>query len=97
MATDIIDQAPAVAPVAKKRGRPPGSKTEPRPVAELKLSRCPACGSTERSEYRAKREMSFQGLSPDGHRCDAVVWRHTTCLSCGQLRIDKSWELREAS
>ncbi len=84
-------------PTTTKKGRPKGSKTEQKPVIESRLSRCPICGSSERTPYVAKREMPYKGTSPDGRLCNVVIWRHTTCVQCGQARIDKTFELRGES
>jgi ferredoxin len=74
----------------KKRGRPPGSKTETKPVAAAVLSRCAKCGSTERAAYTNPTELEYAGTTADGQPYTHVVYRSTKCLSCGQCRRDRT-------
>ena len=78
----------------RKLGRPPGSKTQDIPHAEAILTRCPTCGSTERSDYINRREHECAGVTPDGKPYTHTVWRDTTCLKCGQRRCDITRENR---
>lgn len=60
---------------------------EPReyaPQAELVKSKCPKCQSTRRAPYHNTRTLKLATKK--------VVWRHTKCLDCGQVRVDKSEE-----
>jgi len=50
-------------------------------------TRCPKCGSAERSDYRNKSVQAVNGRS-DHPTCRQIVRRWTTCLGCGQVRID---------
>lgn len=60
---------------------------------EMTPSRCPICGSTERSPYHGTIEREIAGTLVDGRSYTHVVWRRTTCV-CGQQRIDRSYENR---
>jgi RNA polymerase subunit RPABC4/transcription elongation factor Spt4 len=91
---EVIEATAIETTETKRRGRPPGAATKTKPVVETRLSRCPVCGSTARTDYVNRREQAFNGPAPDGRPCDVVVWRNTTCRNCGQLRVDKSYELR---
>lgn len=79
---------------AKKRGRPKGSKTS-RDVVVVEPSRCEKCDSTERSAYFGTPrviEYASGGLDSKGKPFNRVVFRRCRCLSCGQIRQDKSQE-----
>jgi hypothetical protein len=78
----------------RRRGRPPGSRNQPRPVVTVDASRCPKCGSTERGPYTRNHETPLAGLTRDGKPATHLVRRWTKCLSCGQARIDRSYENR---
>jgi hypothetical protein len=79
---------------SKKLGRPVGSKTEDVPVVDKVITACPACKSTERSDYCNRRELAHLGKTPDGRQYTHVVWQDTRCEKCGQRRVDKSFENR---
>ena len=76
----------------KRPGRPKGAQTQPRPTAQASLSRCPSCGSTEREPYSQTRRTEYAGLTADGEPYTAIVRRWTACATCGQARIDKTYE-----
>lgn len=80
-----------------KRGRPTGAKTEQKPIVEYQVSRCPNCGSTDRTSYADRRELAYSGTTPDGRQYDRIVWRSCKCEACGQARIDKTFELTAAT
>ena len=69
----------------KGRGRPPGAKNI-KEYAEVVPSRCPKCGSSQRSAYHNARyeDHSGQGLPFVG-----IHYRPCKCVDCGQARIDK--------
>lgn len=75
----------------RPRGRPKGSKTESIRVGYVAI-RCPRCGSSERGAYfgttvRTRVEGTF-----NGEAYNEIVTRRTRC-KCGQVRIEKSFEL----
>lgn len=80
---------------AKPRGRPKGAKTAARPTIEASPSRCQAegCGSTEREPYSQTREQPYAGIH-DGQPYTHIVRRWTVCSTCGQARVDKTYENR---
>lgn len=75
-----------------KPGRPAGSKniTE---IVTVKASRCAKCGSTERTPYTNTLEREIAGLH-EGQEYTHILWRSTTCASCGQGRRDRCFENR---
>lgn len=74
----------------KKRGRPVGSKNRKKvAVAKMERTRCPTCGSKNRSAYCQKREMEASGKDRDGRIFTAVTWRRCQCRGCGQWRDDR--------
>ena len=75
-----------------KPGRPKGSKTRDRVVVDVRVSHCPICHSTERAEYiDAPQRIDGDGISPEGRPYTAVLLRRTSCLNCGQYRVDRSY------
>lgn len=75
-----------------KPGRPKGSKTRDRVVVDVRVSHCPTCQSTERAEYSdAPQRIDGDGISPEGRPYTAVLLRRTSCLNCGQYRVDRSY------
>lgn len=77
-----------------KKGRPKGSKNRRLPHAHAETTRCPACGSTRRAKYVNRNEHEFAGTDSDGRPYTHVVKRRTSCLDCGQHRIDRHFENR---
>lgn len=72
-----------------------GSPNKPVLHAAASLTRCPACGSTERAPYSAApHEQASRGLTPDGEPFTHIIRRRTSCLNCGQCRIDRAYENR---
>jgi len=61
--------------------------------ADVILSRCKKCGSTERTGYRSMHETK---ISQDikGNPATHVVWRACCCKNCGQHRRDMFYENR---
>ena len=62
-----------------------------KPIEDIQASRCPTCGSSERSEYSNRREHVHSG-EYDGKPFNRVVWRNCHCLNCGQHRVDRTYE-----
>lgn len=87
------DQQPS--PTCKsKAGRPKGAKTVERDVVEVPASTCKRCGSTRRAPYKsAPKSVSGSGIR-NGVRYNTVTWRHTSCLDCGQYRVDVTYEMK---
>jgi hypothetical protein len=80
-----------------KRGRPQGSETLDRVVANEEVfppTACPACGSRERDKYRSVTRCDGQGTTPSGRVYDGVELRPTKCLACGQARFDRRYLVR---
>jgi len=75
-----------------KAGRPRGSKDGPVAQATVLPSRCPKCGSTKRQDYANKVVQEYSGLDPDGKPYTRIIRRRTKCLSCGQVRMDRTFE-----
>jgi hypothetical protein len=74
---------------------PPANRltaAEPKPVVDGALTRCPTCGSTDRTGYANRRELRHEGTTPDGRPYNLVVWRDTRCAACLQLRCDRHYE-----
>lgn len=76
------------------KGRPVGSRTKNSPEATVELSRCPKCGSTERAAYASKHEQPYSGLDPLNQPFTHIIRQRTSCLDCGQHRIDRTLENR---
>ena len=74
-------------------GRPRGSATTAA-TARGELTRCHACGSTDREPYLSRREQAIAGVDPAGRPYTHVVWRRCRCARCGQYRIDRHTENR---
>jgi len=85
--------------MAKKKPRKATTKdkaaTAKTETLEVPVSRCPMCQSTERTAYHTTRELEYTGINANHQPYTHVVWRRTSCASCGQVRIDKSFENRE--
>ena len=72
------------------RGRPKGAETKDRDTADVQLSRCRRCGSTERTPYYNKKELITRRDPQFTH----IVLRYTSCAACGQHRVDRTLEKR---
>ncbi len=77
----------------KRRGRPKGSGGPPAPVEVVEPSRCPKCGSTERSPYFGTVTRDTAGVY-QGKPFDRIVRHRTRCGNCGQTRVDKEYHFR---
>lgn len=82
-----------MAPKAPKKGSKKMPPAKP-PVNQVAASRCPKCGSTERTGYEHVSEMEFGGKDPEGNEYTHVVRKSTNCKACGQRRIDRILENR---
>lgn len=78
----------------RKPGRPPNSPTLERPHSVAHVSRCPACGSTDREKYQRATEQAYSGTDPQGNPYTHIIRRWTKCAKCGQARIDRHYENR---
>lgn len=76
------------------KGRPAGSRTKNSPEVPAELSRCPKCGSTERTAYTGKHEQTYSGLDPFNQPFTHIIRQRTACVNCGQHRIDRTLENR---
>jgi epoxyqueuosine reductase QueG len=50
------------------------------------FSRCPTCGSSQRTKYENPKRVDFPGSGLD---CVAIVYRTCRCVDCGQARRDQ--------
>ena len=73
-----------------KRGRPAGSKNAEVDLADVELTACAKCSSTEREPYFNRRDLPIQGNHPKtGKPYTKIIVRRTRCLGCGQTRDDR--------
>ena len=77
----------------KQVGRPKGRSNNDVVVAHGTLTRCPRCGSTDRTGYMRSSEQAFSGIK-DGNPYTHVVRKWTKCRKCNQHRIDRLYENR---
>lgn len=78
------------------KGRPSGRKNNQVDHAEGQLTRCPKCGSTDRTPYTLRLVQRHEGFDPAGKPYTAIVRRRTSCAACGQHRIDRHYEFKRA-
>lgn len=64
-------------------------------VVKVEASRCPNCGSTEREAYYGTNVVEFAGIH-DGLPYTHIINRRTACKTCGQHRIDRTYDNRKA-
>lgn len=68
----------------------------PLPHTNSILPRCPACGSTIRTQYEAvhRHVLVLDGIAPDGRPFNRLTIKYTTCAveACGQRRVDRFYE-----
>lgn len=69
----------------KRPGRPKGSTNIDVSVL-VEPSRCPNCGSSQRTKYENPERIDFPG---SGLECVAIVYRTCRCVDCGQARRDQ--------
>ena len=81
-----------VAPEGKrKRGRPKGRKTEPRPVVDTSLAVCPGCGKSGATLRPGnKPRMMDHPTAKDGVEYNAVRWDVVVCNHCPQTFTRKT-------
>lgn len=92
--SDTPAAEPTVEPRPKRRpGRPRGAKTRQRDTVNGAMTRCRACGSTERTPYHHRRVIEFGGETADGPYTHIII-RSTECKTCGQARVDRTFENR---
>ena len=83
-------------PTKKKPGRPKGSQTAKRDHVLGELTRCRACGSTDREPYSQTHVTAYSAIHPQtGKPYTHIVRRWTACSACGQARIDYYYENRK--
>ncbi|WP_146504963.1 hypothetical protein [Rubinisphaera italica] len=73
-------------------GRKPGSKNKDYTTSATTQTRCEKCGSTDRLPYSRQQLLDHHGTAPDGQPCTHVRLQWTGCKSCGQARIDRTYE-----
>jgi hypothetical protein len=73
-------------------GRAASAGKSPKPTADAPASRCPQCGSTNRTPYTHTTRHECNG-EHEGKPFNRVTWRSTSCRDCGQHRRDKTREL----
>jgi len=75
-----------------------GKKRKPeaadKQVEVATVTHCRKCGSTNRAPYHNTVTHSIRGSHAD-REYDTILYRRTKCSDCGQVRVDKSHELRE--
>ena len=74
--------------MAKKKtaGRPVGSKTKDRPVADEQVAQCPHCNSRNRGQFKSLQTVSGSG-SANGRDYEGVELRNCSCNDCGGAMI----------
>jgi len=92
MARKAAKKVKKVKKAPKRSGRPRGARNRDLDTVSGEATRCRKCGSTDREPYFGKRTLDYAGTTPDGKPYTRVVWRRTVCRSCGQHRMDKSYE-----
>ncbi len=81
--------------MAKKSGRPVGSKNSPYAVVDLTPALCPHChASTDRESIRIVKEAEHHGMAPNGQPRTHIVWRRVRCLGCEAYFIEMEHQLR---
>jgi hypothetical protein len=69
------------------------TKTKAKNVSEVvdEPTRCPKCQSSSRSKYHSTRTQEISGLRK-GVPYNRITYRYCACLSCGQSRVEKSFD-----
>jgi uncharacterized Zn finger protein len=81
--------------MAKKPGRPSGSRNSESFIVIVVPAACPKCQATERESVRIVRERHLPGTCPGGQPRTHVVWRRVRCLHCGQYFTEQEHQNRE--
>lgn len=76
-----------------KKGRPAGSTNNTMDQVKVEPVRCRVCGSTDRRPYTKKTEQAYAGQDETGPYTH-IIRRWTSCLKCGQHRIERTFENR---
>ena len=78
-------------------GRPVGSKSGDLVWIDVQTARCPKCQSTDRDWYGAVTIQEYEGADPQGRPFNRIIKRRTRCANCGQIRIERTYELTSKS
>ncbi len=54
---------------------------------------CPRCQSREHSDYENVTTKDIGGIAANDRKYTSMSWERTTCLDCGQTRIDRVFVL----
>jgi predicted Zn-ribbon and HTH transcriptional regulator len=92
MTQNPTSQSETGAENSPKRGRPAGSRNQPRTVVLVRPAWCPKCGSSKRTPYRLVNVREMPGYTSDGQRYERIVYRDCRCKDCGQLRREAHFE-----
>jgi hypothetical protein len=84
--------SPSEEPIKRKRGRPKGSKSQPKVVVEVVSERCQRCGLSDFQVLRTDRR-NRSGYY-EGKPFNEVVIRRIRCRSCHQVQTRLSFDLR---
>lgn len=79
--------------MAKRRAAKAAKGSGPTETVDVVESRCPKCGSSDRTKYINVIKRDISGIGTDGEEYNRVVWRTTYCKKCGQRRVDRSFVL----
>jgi hypothetical protein len=80
--------------MAKKKGRPAGTRNAEFTVVPNILAACPSCQSTERESVRIVIERHIPGISPAGKPRTHIVWRRVRCKNCKRYYIEQEHQNR---
>jgi ribosomal protein S27AE len=72
----------------KKRGRPPGSKTQQLPVVDVERETCRACGKTNSEHLATIRTMEYTH-DVGGQSYTHVRFQRRRCRDCGAVFITR--------
>jgi hypothetical protein len=86
---------PKAAKIASAPPVPPGDQAKA-PIVHSESTRCPACGSTDRTGYHNTAVQEHCDVDAAGRPYTHILRRWCTCKSCGQQRIDRTYENRPA-
>jgi hypothetical protein len=88
-----MSKSKRITAAATESGEPLAAAAATPPViVDVAVSRCTACGSTNRLGYHHTAITEQGGLTPDGQVYERIVRRYCRCADCGQTRIDRSYE-----
>lgn len=76
----------------RKKKTTPRKKSTPKPKFDQVVAKkvaCLKCGSTDRSEYYGVVTVPLQAsIDRDGNEYNTIKKKRTSCLNCGQYRIE---------